>query len=65
MSITEQFAMLAVRETTKNYLIDNCVKEYLRCHPEMKRIKITSDKILYEVVKYYLKDNDELSITDD
>jgi hypothetical protein len=36
-------------------LLDKCVDEYLRHHPEMKHMFISRDKILYEITTFYLK----------
>ena len=36
-------------------MIDACHKEYIRNHPEMKNVYLSKNKILYEVMQWYLK----------
>ena len=36
-------------------LIDNCRLDYLHHHPEMKKIPISYNKIIYEIANFYLK----------
>ena len=42
-------------DTDTNDMIDKCVAEFLRHHPELKKMKISRNKILYEIAEYYLK----------
>ena len=35
--------------------IKECIKEFLRHHPELNKIPISYNKIIYEISKYYLK----------
>ena len=36
-------------------MIPQCKEEYLKHHPEMKEVPISNNKILFEVMKHYLK----------
>jgi len=36
-------------------LVLKCVEEFLRHHPEMKEIKISKNKIVYEMARFYLE----------
>lgn len=36
-------------------LLNSCIEEYLNHHPEMKKIKISRNKIISEIAIYYLK----------
>lgn len=36
-------------------LLNNCIKEYLKHHPEMEKVKISRNKIISEIAIYYLK----------
>lgn len=36
-------------------LLDSCIKEFLRHHPEMEKVKISRNKIISEIAQYYLK----------
>ena len=49
------FEKITIRKDTKKRLCQECVDEYLKHHPEMRHVKITQDKILYEVCEYYIK----------
>lgn len=35
--------------------LDKCVTEYRRHHPELDKIPISRNKIIYEIAKYYLR----------
>lgn len=35
--------------------LKKCVDEFLRHHPELERIHISYNKIIYEICKFYLK----------
>jgi hypothetical protein len=48
------FAKLSVTPKTRKMIVSDCVKEYLKHHPEMRNIEITQDKIAFEVARYYL-----------
>ena len=40
----------------ENYkLLDDCKLLYLDNYPQMKKIPISRNKILYEIIKFYLK----------
>lgn len=53
--MVKNYSTLNVEEEYKEKLLNDCVKEYLKHHPEMVGIPITASKILKEVVEYYLK----------
>ena len=36
-------------------LLEEAKEEYLKHHPEFKEIPISNNKILFEVLEYYLK----------
>ena len=36
-------------------LLDKCVLEFLKNHPEMKKIPISKNKIIFEVAGFYLR----------
>ena len=48
------YKVIHVKNKTDNILMD-CINEFLRHHPEMKEIKISRNKIIYEIAKFYLK----------
>jgi len=48
------YEKLNIRPDTKK-LVENCVLLYLKHHPEMQHIKISQDKIIFEMAKFYLK----------
>jgi hypothetical protein len=35
-------------------LFKECLIEYIKHHPELEHIHISDDKMIYEIVKYYL-----------
>ena len=39
---------------TKETIMEECVKIFLKHHPEMKGIKITQEKIMYEISRFYI-----------
>ncbi len=45
---------LAVSKELFNSITIECKEEYLAHHPEMEKVRITNEKILYEMAKYYL-----------
>jgi phage terminase small subunit len=47
-----------------DYLRKNAQSEYRRHHPEMKMIKLSDPKMLYEVLKFYCK-NTPFELEDD
>lgn len=48
------WSKIAVKTGTKKKLIDDCVKEFLKIHPEFNDYNITADFILNKVIDYYL-----------
>jgi len=46
--------LIRISKTTDDQL-DSCFKDYLRHHPEMKEIKISYNKLIFELSKFYLK----------
>ena len=51
----KNYVNLGVRPETKKRLVDNCKKEYLHHHPEMKGIPLSQDFLLGKVIDFYLK----------
>jgi spore coat protein CotF len=47
------YVVIAVKVKQRETLKE-CKKEYVKHHPEMGNVKITDDKIIYEIMKYYL-----------
>ncbi len=41
--------------TTKSLIVENCVEEYLKHHPEMKGFTVTHEHILRQLAEFYLK----------
>jgi hypothetical protein len=39
---------------TTNDLLEECIVVYRKAHKEMNEIKISRNKIIYEIAKYYL-----------
>ena len=52
--ITKTYRTLNIRPDTFELVTKKCVEEYIRHHPEMKKIKITNDKIVHEICNFYL-----------
>jgi hypothetical protein len=50
----QQFVMIPVREEVKKKL-PICKEIYLKHHPEMRNMRITYNKIIAEVVRYYIE----------
>ena len=48
------YVKVAVRKETAE-MLEDCKENYLEHHPEMQHVKITKDKILFEVTKFYLR----------
>ena len=46
---------LTVRKSVKDSLMQDCKALYLKSHPEMEHIKLTENKVLFEICEYYLK----------
>lgn len=46
---------LVCSSETKILILNDCKEEYLRHHPEMRKVPISQEKILYEVARYYLE----------
>jgi len=36
-------------------LLHKCKDDYLNHHPELKKIRLSYNKLLYEIAKFYLK----------
>lgn len=53
--MVNNYVKLNIRKDTKELLLKSCVEEYRKYHPEIDKIPITQDKILYEVCRFYLK----------
>ena len=45
---------LNVRNSTFKMIIDECIEEFRKHHPELEHMEITQDKIIYEIGKFYL-----------
>ena len=39
---------------TKRFIMEECVEEFLKHHPEMKEMNITQGFMLDKIAKYYL-----------
>lgn len=48
------YKQIRIKDNT-NDILNKCVQEFLRHHPELKEIPISRNKIIYEVCKFYLK----------
>ena len=48
------YKMIRIKEHTDE-LIDQCIRDYLRHHPEMREIPISRNKIIHEIANFYLK----------
>jgi len=46
---------LKVDSETYELINLKCREEYLRLHPELKKIKISQNKLLYEIGRYYIE----------
>jgi hypothetical protein len=44
--------IVKIKDTT-NDLLDECIQVYLKHHPEMREIKISRNKIIFEIANYY------------
>lgn len=49
------YEQLKVKSETKKMVIEDCKKELLLHHPELKNMKISQDKLVYELAKFYLR----------
>jgi hypothetical protein len=50
----KQFVMIPVRESVKADLAQ-CIKIYIKHHPEMRDIHITYNKIIAEMTRFYIE----------
>lgn len=46
---------LTVSESTKSMVVEECKKEFLTHHPEIKGMKITENFIVRQLAEFYLK----------
>lgn len=46
--------LIVIDDETDN-LLNQCIEEYLYHHPEMKKLKISRKKIIFEIAGYYLR----------
>lgn len=53
--MVNNYEHICVRTVTKEMLLNQCKVLYLKHHPELAHLKITADKIVFEVCKYYLE----------
>lgn len=53
----DQWTNIGVKESIKKMLVDDCKREYIKHHPELEETKITDNKILFEVCKFYLEND--------
>jgi len=47
---------MGVCPDTAKLIREECVRMYLKHHPEMRKMRITDDKILYEMALFYLQE---------
>ncbi len=47
---------LTVSSSTKNLVVEHCIKEFLNHHPELKGMKITENFIVRQLAQFYLKE---------
>lgn len=57
-NINKTYVNLGVKPKEKKRLLDNCKKEYLFHHPEMKGIPLSQNFLLGKVIDFYLKDSE-------
>ena len=50
----ENYVMIPVRESVKKDLI-RCIDIYIKYHPEMRNMRITQNKIVSELVRFYIE----------
>lgn len=46
---------LLCNDEVYNLIVNDCVEEYVRNHPEMEGAKISQNHILKQLARYYLK----------
>lgn len=45
-----------IRIDSKTYdMVEDCINDFIRHHPEFKEVPISKNKIIYEIAKFYLK----------
>jgi len=47
---------LSCSKSTKKLIMQDCIKEFLRHHPELKGMNITQNIILRNMAEFYLKE---------
>ena len=52
--MAKHYKTLAIEEKMFEYL-DDCELIYRKYHPELQFVQLTKTKILYEIIKFYLK----------
>ena len=45
---------LSCSKTTKKLILNDCIKEYLVYHPELKGLRITQSFILSKIARHYV-----------
>lgn len=50
------YTVLSIRPETK-IKVKECIKEFLRHHPELDGMKISENMIVLRIAKYYLNEN--------
>ena len=46
---------LTCSESTRELIVEDCIKEYLSHHPEMEGAKISQNHILKQIAEHYLR----------
>lgn len=46
---------LSCSKSTKELILNECIKEFLAHHPEMKGANVTHNMILRQIAEFYLK----------
>ena len=51
--MSKSYVKLSVCKSTMEF-VEDCKKIFLQYHPEFEHIKITQDKIIYELARWYM-----------
>jgi hypothetical protein len=52
--------MIGVHDSTKKLIDSKCREEYIIKHPEMQHVKITRDKIIYEMAEFFIENYNDI-----
>lgn len=53
--VTKKYKKLSVTEDVNRMVNKDCRAEFLKHHPELSQMRISENKIVYEIAKYYLE----------